>query len=237
MQAQRFNSTLNKWGDYQSAPLGSASAWGGATHSVTGVTVTAANFFRSWTLSNSLEPLPIELTDWKGACDGDVVTLNWTTATEHGNDYFTIEKSRDANSWSVLGIVDAVGNSLSENNYTFVDEDSDGLAYYRLSQTDNDGTTRVFDVVAAGCDAQNTEIVNAWDDGAELNIAVSSTDNGIYDVSLLDAQGKLMKYLGSQAINEGYTTLKINKQGIATGVYVVEFRNVDDLMTRRVMLY
>lgn len=235
MQAQRFNSLTNKWGDYQSAP-GSAYSWG-AILNVNTVAASSANFFRSWTLSSSVDPLPIELTDWKGACDGNVVTLSWTTATEHGNDYFTIEKSRDASTWNVLGIVDAVGSSLSESNYSFVDQESSGIAYYRLSQTDNDGTTRTFTVVAAGCDAQNTEIVNAWDDGADLNVAVSSTDKGIYDVSLLDAQGKLMKYIASQVINEGFTTLKFNKQGIATGVYVVEFRNLDDLMTRRVMLY
>ncbi len=235
LSAQRFNTTLSKWGDAQF--LGSIWTGGATTGQVSAVVVGGANFFKAWTLTTRSNPLPIELTNWTGVCDGKQVKLTWSTASEHSNEYFTIEKSRDAQAWSELVRVDAAGNSQSTTDYSYIDENTSGLAYYRLSQTDLDGTVTVFDVVAAGCEANSTEIVNAWDDGNDLNVVVSSTEQGVYDATLTDAQGKVMLSRPSQAISKGYTPLKLNKNGIATGVYVICLQNTNDVMTRRVMLY
>ena len=200
------------------------------------VLVTDATFFRSWTLSSQDQPLPIEITSWEAECDGGKVELTWTTASETDNDYFTIEKSAIGDVWEEIARVDAVGNSSSEVVYTHYDEFTSGLAYYRLSQTDVDGQTRVIGTVAAGCNADNTEIVSAWDDGAILNVTVSSTETHVYDVILSDAQGKVILNRPSQTINQGFTPLYLNKNGIAPGIYVVTLQNADDVMTRRVFL-
>lgn len=242
LQAQRFNPGLNKWGDYQSGMTGTPSNYLPAAPSVgrstvNSVVVTDANFFRAWTLSSTITPLPIELTSWKGECNGGKVELTWTTSTETNNDHFTIEKSATGDTWEEIARVEAVGNSTSETNYTYYDEYASGLAYYRLSQTDVDGQTVVFSTVAAGCNADNTEIVNAWDDGSELQVTVSSTTANIYDVILTDAQGKVMVNRPAQAINKGFTPLRLSKNGIATGLYVVTLQNANDVMTRRVFLH
>ena len=235
LQAQRFNTTLQKWGDYVSAPTSVYSAQP-TTSRVTGVAIGGANFFRAWTLSSVGSPLPIELTSWKGTCEGNEVKLSWTTATESNNDYFTIEKSRDALAWETIGEVDAVGNSISETQYGFNDDRTDGLAYYRLSQTDNDGTNVVFDVIAAGCDANSTEIVNAWADGVNVNVLVSSTQAGVYDLHLMDAAGKNMVTRTSQAINKNFTQLTFGKNGVARGMYTITLQNNDNVMSRRIVL-
>ena len=235
LQAQRFNTTLQKWGDYVSAPTSVYSAQQ-TTSRVTGVAIGGANFFRAWTLSSVGSPLPIELTSWKGTCEGKEVKLSWTTATESNNDYFTIEKSRDALAWETIGEVDAVGNSISETQYGFNDDRTDGLAYYRLSQTDNDGTNVVFDVIAAGCDANSTQIVNAWDDGVNVNVLVSSTQAGVYDMYLMDAAGKNMVIRASQTINKNFTQLTFGKNGVARGMYTITLQNNDNVMSRRIVL-
>ncbi len=236
LQAQRFNPGLNKWGDYQSQPA-SVSATAGGRTTVSNVLVTDPNFFRSWTLSSVDNPLPIELTSWKGECDGGKVELSWTTSTETNNDHFTIEKSATGDTWEEIARVQAAGNTVSETNYSYYDEYANGLAYYRLSQTDADGRTVMLGTVAAGCDANYTEIFNAWDDGSELQVIVSSTTANIYDVILTDAQGKVMVNRPSQAINKGFTPLHLSKNGIATGLYVVTLQNANDVMTRRVFLH
>lgn len=240
LQAQRFNPGLNKWGDYQSDPLGSnylpATPSAGRS-TVNNVLVTNANFYRSWTLSSVDNPLPIELTSWKGECDGGKVELTWTTSTETNNDHFTIEKSATGDTWEEIARVAAAGNTVSETNYSYYDEYANGLAYYRLSQTDTDGRTVMLGTVAAGCDADYTEIFNAWDDGSELQVVVSSTTANVYDVILTDAQGKVMFNHASQAINKGFTPLHLSKAGIATGLYVVTLQNANDVMTRRVFLH
>ena len=229
--AQRFNAGLNKWHDI--VPMGAQ-----AGYTVAGAaTPTAGDFFRSWTLSNSLMPLPITLVDWEGQCEGKVVVLKWTTASEQDNQYFTIEKSSDANEWSAIGTVPGAGNSSSMINYSFTDDGAQGLAYYRLRQTDINGTTTVSNTIASGCGTDNgTAIVNAWDDGTYLNLVVSSTLDAVYDLTLMDAQGKVMTTRASQVINTGSTTLRVDKRNIATGIYMVQLYNSSNVMSRRVHL-
>ena len=196
-----------------------------------------ADFYRSWTLSNRLLPLPITLVAWEGQCEGKQVVLKWTTASEQDNHYFTIEKSRDASEWSAIGTVPGAGNSSSMINYSFIDDGAQGLGYYRLRQTDINGTTTVSNTIAAGCGTDNgTAIVNAWDDGTYLNLVVSSTLDAVYDLTLMDAQGKVMTTRASQVINTGSTTLRVDKRDIATGIYMVQLYNSTNVMSRRVHL-
>ena len=230
--AQRFNpAPVNFW--YDVLPMGSQSS----TTEVSGVNPAPASFFRSWTLSNKMQPLPITLVAWDGQCEDKVVKLTWTTASEQDNHHFTIEKSRDANDWADIGTVPGAGNSSSMISYSFTDDGAQGLAYYRLRQTDINGTTTVSNTIAAGCGADNgIAIVNAWDDGDYLNLVVSSTLDAVYDLTLMDAQGKVMTTRSSQVINTGSTTLRVDKRGISTGIYMVQLLNSTNVMSRRVHL-
>ncbi len=230
--AQRFNPLPpGFWGDM--TPIGTLSV-----DTVSGVIPpTTADFYRSWTLASRISPLPIELLAWSGACDGSIVKLTWTTASEQDNAYFTIEKSKDATTWTALGEVHGAGNSSSQIQYAYIDPDASGLAYYRLRQTDIDGQSTVSPTIAAGCDADNgTRIVNAWDDGHSLNVVVASSLDGTYDLTLLDAQGKLLLERSAQAIGTGSTTLRLPTQSIASGIYVVRLQNASNSMARRVHL-
>ncbi|MBP8823748.1 MAG: T9SS type A sorting domain-containing protein [Flavobacteriales bacterium] len=229
--AQRFNSGSGLW--YDILPMGAQSG-----NTVAGVVPpTAGDLLRSWTLSNKNLPLPVQLVAWGGKCHGGVVELKWTTATEQDNAFFTIEKSRDAQDWSAIGTVPGAGNSSSLTGYAFADRDAQNLAYYRLRQTDINGTTTVSHTIAVGCGpGSGTAIVNAWDDGGHLNLVVSSTAEGLYDLVLMDAQGKVMATRTSQVIANGTTTLRMDTQHIATGIYMVQLYNNANSMSRRVHL-
>jgi hypothetical protein len=188
-------------------------------------------------LASSVQPLPIELLDWSGACESGAVRLSWTTASEQDNAYFSIEKSADAAQWWELGRVDGAGNSQAQVHYTYLDPEASELAYYRLRQTDFNGSSKVSDAIAAGCGmTTGTHIVNAWDDGAYLNVVVSATTDGRFDLSLLDAQGKILAGRPAQPVSAGITSLQLAKQGIATGIYVVRMANNATTMVRRVYL-
>jgi len=85
--------------------------------------------------------LPIELLFFNGKQEKESIGLSWATATELGNDYFSIEKSTDGIRWIVLENIQGAGNSTSNLQYTFEDNaPEDGIQYYRLKQTDFDGT-------------------------------------------------------------------------------------------------
>jgi len=66
--------------------------------------------------------------------------LNWRTATEIDNDYFSIERSIDVINWELVTKVDGAGNSPSINTYSYIDVSQyHDISYYRLKQTDFDG--------------------------------------------------------------------------------------------------
>lgn len=86
-------------------------------------------------------PLPIELLDFTAiSSDNKKIDLNWKTASEINNDFFTIENSVDGINWTALKQIKGAGNSTELLNYASVDEHPYvGTSYYRLKQTDYDG--------------------------------------------------------------------------------------------------
>lgn len=84
--------------------------------------------------------LPIELLEFNAKLVDKSVELNWTTATEYNNKYFTIERSSDASSWEATYVLQGQGNSSIHHNYKVYDSSPlKGISYYRLKQTDFDG--------------------------------------------------------------------------------------------------
>ncbi|MCE3279181.1 MAG: hypothetical protein K0S44_1372 [Bacteroidetes bacterium] len=85
-------------------------------------------------------PLPIELISFAAVvCDRDIC-LDWITASETNNDYFTVERSSDGMNFESLSQLDGAGNSTATLTYSFIDHSPlSGTGYYRLKQTDFDG--------------------------------------------------------------------------------------------------
>ncbi len=91
-------------------------------------------------------PLPIELLYFKSSACDKSICLEWKTASERNNCYFTLEHSMDALSWLTIGEVDA-GN-INGRVYSFEHEFPEiGNNYYRLSQTDCDGQIKKFEII------------------------------------------------------------------------------------------
>lgn len=85
-------------------------------------------------------PLPIELLEFEVFQEGEKVVAKWTTASELNNDYFTLERSLDANNWTIITRLNGSGTTTTKRSYLTTDENPiRGLAYYRLKQTDFDG--------------------------------------------------------------------------------------------------
>ena len=103
---------------------------------------------------------------------------------------------------------------------------------------DLDGTEHVSKLSAAGCSGSGvTEIVNAWDDGYDLNVLVRAAGDQIHLVRLFDAGGKEVWAQANVPLVDGLTTLRIPKDGIAMGIYIVRFDGPEGPLTRRVPLF
>lgn len=229
--AQRFNAGPNLWGDMLPIGVDIGTA-------VSGAVVPAANFFRSWTLSDYDNPLPIELVEFNAACRTNSVDLNWSTASETNNEFFSIEKSDNGVEFFEIGHLPGAINSQTLLSYTFSDESPNGLGYYRLKQTDLDGTFAYSDVVSVDCGTNSgTVIVTAFDNGSgHLNIVVDSGNEGEFELELLDMHGRSVVKLPAQMVNTGLTTLSLDKHDLASGTYLIRLYNAQEMLTRKVVL-
>lgn len=231
--AQRFNPNGNMWGDYW--PAGTWAA--GAVNSVTNVDVPASHFFRSWTLSNILQPLPVELVRFDAQCMGGQVIVSWSTASENGSDHFEVQRSADGVVFETIGEVAASGHSASLIDYSFTDDRPLSTGYYRVVEVDVDGMDWESEIAATSCSRTgHTHIVTAWDGGDALNVLVEASNDQVHLVRLFDAAGKEVWNAMNVPLAQGQNTLSIPTQGIAFGVYTVRFDGPEGPMARRIAL-
>ncbi len=86
-------------------------------------------------------PLPITLAFFDAIPEEAGVRLKWATLAEKDNAYFTIERSVTGLSFDSIMAVPGAGNSREMIYYAALDElPFRGVSYYRLKQTDYDGT-------------------------------------------------------------------------------------------------
>jgi endonuclease I len=104
---------------------------------------TMANYQSSGYLTSNTTTLPVDLVSFTGEKENNHVLLKWSTASEVNNDHFTIERSINLKQWKTAGTVNGAGNSSRKLNYLIQDPLPEALPeilYYRLRQTDFDGT-------------------------------------------------------------------------------------------------
>ncbi len=101
--------------------------------------------FTFGTIDNTSNTLPIELKSFDLSKVSNGVRLDWITATEKNNDFFSIERTLDGEHVETIARVKGAGNSNAIRAYSFIDTNPPiGMVYYRIRQTDFDGKTEVF---------------------------------------------------------------------------------------------
>ncbi len=135
--------------------------------------------------------LPIDLLFFRATLtEQNTVKLSWATISEHNNEYFTIEKSKDGIHWIPIENVNAVGNSYTRVDYETLDEHPyQGLNYYRLKQTDFDGQfsfseVQTVEIEAGLIDVYPNPVVD------KMLISISSFDKQDWYYSLRDIMGR-----------------------------------------------
>jgi hypothetical protein len=84
--------------------------------------------------------LPVAFNDFQAYSAEQQVLLQWSTASEVSNDYFTVERSSDGIHFYHIGYLPGAGTSTEQHWYETVDEQPlAGTSYYRIRQTDYNG--------------------------------------------------------------------------------------------------
>ena len=87
------------------------------------------------------DPMPSVLLNFDAVFDNTKVELTWSSDTENNNNFFTVEKSKDAVTFEPVTSFKGFGNNSSIISYFDVDFlPYEGISYYRLKQTDLKGT-------------------------------------------------------------------------------------------------
>jgi hypothetical protein len=103
--------------------------------------------------------LPIELLYFNGDSFENHNHLTWSTASEHDNDYFDIEKTIDGVYFYVITTINGAGNSKIQLRYEYDDYDMyNGISYYRLKQIDYDGKFKYSNIISLD-NSKKTRIV------------------------------------------------------------------------------
>lgn len=228
--AQRFNTGLNHWESYNLFGVNDA-----GNDRVIAINAPAADFFEDWILVDQSNPLPVTLLNFDAACYGDEVVINWSTESEQNNDYFTIEKSYDAITYFELATIPGGGNSATTLTYTYTDSNpSNGVAYYRLKQTDFDGAYTLYNVVATNCNTAGFEVnqINMNNNQLTFNI-VNSLDETI-NVFLYDYRGRLIE-TNRVMTKEGITNVQLDNLKLSTGIYMLSL--IGDVNTYSTKLF
>lgn len=172
-------------------------------------------------------PLPITLLNFSGkAYDNTNALLNWATATEINNDYFTISKSRDGSNFTVFEKIKSKGESNYTQYYSLLDTDPyQGLSYYKLSQTDFDGNTtdiKVIDVEITKSTLKNKIITwpNPFSDYIKLK--VPDGYEGEVKLVIFDMLGKIMNEKNIE-VGASQSEIKITSlDNIPKGNYIIK---------------
>lgn len=101
-------------------------------------TITDGLRFTIGTIDVAQTALPVQLTNFEAVVsENNHVKIDWQTASEINNDFFTVERSINGKNWEKLQKINGAGNSSTLINYNFVDRKPlNGTSYYRLKQTD-----------------------------------------------------------------------------------------------------
>jgi hypothetical protein len=135
--------------------------------------------------------LPITLTEFKVLNNNKSINIIWQTASEINNDYFSIERSSDGKNFNVLDIVKGNGNSNKINHYSTIDENPlPGLNYYRLKQTDYDGTFTFSEVKSVNVARDQKSSIRTIASSNRIRLE-SETDKNI--ITIYDMMGRPVK--------------------------------------------
>ncbi|MBU0764690.1 MAG: T9SS type A sorting domain-containing protein [Bacteroidetes bacterium] len=190
-------------------------------------------------------PLPVELLFFNATCDNGTVLLDWATASEKNNDYFTLYRSADAEAFESFALIDGAGNSDQTLYYNTNDDTPfPGSSYYRLKQTDFDGNYTYFEIIPVECIISLTSDIlfnvypNPVIDAQNLYVSLDGiTPQKEVLVVVLDILGKeyYSKVIFTDINGSVLEAMDMHKR-LAAGIYMITATSNDVVYKKRVVV-
>lgn len=189
--------------------------------------------FSPFGVYSSESTLPVEIIGFEAVYNGKSVDLSWETANETNNDYFTIEYSLDAKTFSKVASVKGAGNSQHLLNYSYSDKRTlRGQVYYRLRQTDFDGKSSYSSV--ASVFVPGFYSIKPYPNPTRDILHINTDFNDVEEVkvSISDMAGN--PYYLSKATMVATNHFKIDLSALVPNMYIIKVQSATDTKLYRV---
>jgi Secretion system C-terminal sorting domain len=162
--------------------------------------------------------LPVVISAYNTTCNDNGALLVWTTQLEDGSKEFVIEKSKEGNQWTTIGVINARGIA---SNYHFTDAEA-GIAFYRLKQVDKDGSFTYSKILKSTCDIKSiTLLLYPNPANSFTDLVFKSPRAFTTTLRLFNNAGQLVKAINTN-VQAGANTIRINLSGLARGTYLIK---------------
>ncbi len=168
--------------------------------------------------------LPITLCKWTAQNLTTSVLLEWTTATEEGNNYFTIERSFDGVNWETLGKVEGAGTTSMSHSYSFEDKNPlSGISYYRLKQTDFNGKSTYSSIKCINRPNDDVDNFIVYVNEESNSFIVEGIEIAACPIEIHDILGHKITEISFYSLSTSKVAIDVTK--IPAGTYIVTICN------------
>ncbi|NNM93888.1 MAG: T9SS type A sorting domain-containing protein [Bacteroidia bacterium] len=179
--------------------------------------------------------LPIQLESFTCSAANEGITLYWSSATETNNKLYTVTRSSDGLNFIPIGTVAGAGNSESERDYTYTDNQPiAGTNYYQLEQTDFDGNTTTLNTISCSTLFMPPGTLRPNPASDECSLSLNYSDEP-QTVTISDGTGRTV-------FSRTYSNMKgspvlLNISAYQQGVYIVSVTcpNMNPIVKRLVV--
>jgi len=181
------------------------------------------------------EKLPIDLISYTGKAQAQGNMLKWVTASETENAYFTLEHSTDGNSFKAITTIEGAGTISNPQSYNFLHRDAPaGISYYKLWQTDLNGTKNYVGIVSLTRGEVSLNITSILPIPVLefVELSYTSISESQAQLQIFDALGRNMVDM-SILSNTGINDRTIDVSSFTPGIYFLTISQGDDAVTEK----
>jgi hypothetical protein len=171
--------------------------------------------------------LDITLTAFSAENAGTQNILHWKSESEDAGDYYEVERSQDARSFTKIATIE--GEYNTGGSYQLIDKfPFTGINYYRLKMISQDGSYSYSKVVNAQVE-KGGFVLDAYPNPVndELTVQISEVSQGNAIVTIMDAAGNVVRRV---PINGN--TASIGMGDLPAGYYSLHY--ADDMVSKNV---
>ncbi len=212
------------------------------TARITGENAFGDQFVDDGTASIALgSPTPVKMSSFTVKKESNDAVLRWTTVSETKNDHFDIERSVDGINFTKMGTVAGNGTTVLTKNYIYPDalaNVASKILYYRLRIVDMDGKSTFSTVVALRLDgsiavSSLTVYPNPFTSNIKLQLRSAKEENST--IRFINARGQEVLKRNVTLMPGDNIVVVGDLQTVAPGLYIMELRTGNDVITQRII--